>query len=984
MMKEYFKLYNEYLKKYGPRTILLMQCGGFYEVYQCETEGCDVKELSRVMNVQYTKRNKSLPLSEQNPYMLGFPLASLRKYKRILTDAGFTVAVYTQSENLKGKIERKPEGIFTFGTNIDEPDNFFESAPTEDYNSIVENNIVSIWCDEDSILHVAALDLTTGKGSVLVNPYTDEHKQFSLIHRFLQIHDSREIIYNCKDPKFKEKILENLDIDESKSTLQEIDNREHTVLAFQEEFLEKVYGKKSVISVIEFLNLEKYPGLATAWVTLIDYAYSHVPKIISNLSIPLFFEEHDHLLLENNAAEQLNLVSSNGLDIGLTSKKFSSVFQVLNNCSTPMGKRFLRKQILQPLNNIQSVKERYEASNYFSGKYTDLENYLDGIMDIEKLQRKLCLSIITSTELLQLYNSYQQIKNMLGNVSFETSFLKNVPNLEVISEMEKIYNFEGFNQEMFFNKGVYTELDDVYAEIEKDKNMLTYLQEFLNSLIQKDEKKETSAVKLENNERDGFYYVVTLKRSYAIKHQIEKLGSKFIEYGINLDKLVFKQQPRSPSVKIHYEHDSFISVKDNLGFLKEVLKKYWIKSCEELTTRFRDKFDEITDWVSRVDFIKSNLKTSTLYRYVCPEIRKARKSFIKVKGLRHPIVERLIKDKEPYIAHNITLGNGKPDGVLLYGLNSAGKSSMMKAVGISIVLAQAGLWVPADDFVFSPYKTLFTRITGNDNIFKGLSSFALEMLEVNNILKRSDENCLVIGDEICRGTETISACTIVSSILIILAKRQSSFIFASHLHDLAQIQDITSLPNLKICNMKIEITAEGKLVYHRELVSGVGETIYGIKIASCLIKDPDFALLANRMQVIHTQLYNQGHKNGGEIQVKLVEGKTSRYNSTKYVSNCEVCGAKASYKGELETHHLIHQEDCDEEGFLKDKPHLKMNSKWNLQVLCAECHDTHHALEHNRNSLIAKWKKSMSLSDVQTKLSKYNVRLSLSYIKKIK
>ena len=132
----------------------------------------------------------------------------------------------------------------------------------------------------------------------------------------------------------------------------------------------------------------------------------------------------------------------------------------------------------------------------------------------------------------------------------------------------------------------------------------------------------------------------------------------------------------------------------------------------------------------------------------------------------------------------------KQDGILLFGLNSAGKSSLQKSIGIAIIMAQMGYPVASKYFEFSPYQNLFTRISANDNIFKGLSSFALEISELRAIIKRSNENTLVIADEVCKGTEHKSSLIIVMTMLEILSKRKTSFITATHLHDLVNIERI--------------------------------------------------------------------------------------------------------------------------------------------------------------------------------------------------
>ena len=127
--------------------------------------------------------------------------------------------------------------------------------------------------------------------------------------------------------------------------------------------------------------------------------------------------------------------------------------------------------------------------------------------------------------------------------------------------------------------------------------------------------------------------------------------------------------------------------------------------------------------------------------------------------MRHPIIERLDRGTV-YVPNDISIGLADDiaqTGMLLYGTNASGKSSLMKAVGLNIIMAQAGFYVAAEEFEYIPYQRLFTRILNADNIFRGESSFAVEMGELRGILKRANGNSLVLGDELCSGTENTSA-----------------------------------------------------------------------------------------------------------------------------------------------------------------------------------------------------------------------------------
>ena len=163
-----------------------------------------------------------------------------------------------------------------------------------------------------------------------------------------------------------------------------------------------------------------------------------------------------------------------------------------------------------------------------------------------------------------------------------------------------------------------------------------------------------------------------------------------------------------------------------------------------------------------------------------------------------------------------------------------------------IVLAQAGFYVPCSSFTYKPYTAIYTRILGNDNIFKGLSTFAVEMSELGSILRGANKNTLVLGDELCTGTETTSAFCIIQAGLVWLHQRNASFIFATHFHELAEKKEIKRLERLKMKHMVVEHDEErGCLVYYRKLKDGNGSRLYGLEVCKSMPMPREFLDLAN-------------------------------------------------------------------------------------------------------------------------------------------
>lgn len=285
----------------------------------------------------------------------------------------------------------------------------------------------------------------------------------------------------------------------------------------------------------------------------------------------------------------------------------------------------------------------------------------------------------------------------------------------------------------------------------------------------------------------------------------------------------------------------------------------------------------------------------------------------------------------PYIANDIALGDGdsedgenNPSGILLYGINAAGKSSYMKSVGLAVIMAQAGMYVAADGFAFSPYDHIFTRIPSGDNLFKGQSTFVTEISELRTILNESTHRSLVIGDELASGTESVSAISIVAAGVKTLADRNASFIFATHLHEVAQLEVIKRLANVAIFHISVHYDdARGVLVYDRLLKPGCGETLYGLEVCKSLDMPLAFMQLAHTIRKEHLHL-----------SPTVVDTKVSRYSSEVFVDVCSVCHQRAE-----EVHHIQHQARADKDGFIG---RIHKNDTHNLVALCQTCHDHVH------------------------------------------
>jgi len=972
IINEYLHYYEKYYKKYGDKTIVLMQIGTFHEAYSTETRGYNLEELAKILNITFTRKNKNIDkIDESNPYLVGVPTIALQRYLTILIDNQYTVIIVDQITSPPNP-QRAVTGIYSPGTYID------------DIQTVDSNNMVCIYINDElqrdgSILMcigMSVVDLTTGKNSVYEAYSTVNDDKYALDEalRFLNSYNPKEIIIARKEINTtKYKVLENKDIIiylELESKLYKYINKiekHYYKISYLNEFLKIIYSDTGMLSPIEYIDMEMKPYALISFVILLDFAYQHNEKIVNHLDKPEIFQNKKHLILGNNAVNQLNVID-NEIAINTRNIKFRSLFDVVNNTSTAMGRRYLKSILIVPIISKKELNLRYDCIEELlkNDKYKQIENNLKCIIDLERLIRKLSLKMLNPYDFNNIYDScYELLKiidiikenKILSNILPEKDkidklniFLKDYEETFKIDEMKK-YGLKNIQTSIF--------VEGLYPNIDNKQNMMLNYVDFMNNVCKilskyvydkklKNTKNTDIKMSLKKNNRDGYYLSLTKLRAESLKNNIKNINKIKISDNFSIDpkKLKFKELEKGNTKIFLTEIAKKFNRLDETQLQSELEKEIYecyISSLDKFFNKYFDVLKINANFIAKIDFIKSSAKTAKLYNYIKPEIISGlNNGCIKCKELRHPIIER-IKLDSPYIPHDISLGKDVDDqnkedileGLLIYGTNSCGKSSLMKAIGLSIIMAQCGMYVPARKYRYAPYNALYARITGNDNIFKGMSSFVLEMTELKAILKRAGPKTIVIGDEICRGTEYISGNTIVAASLINLAKTHSTFIFASHLHYIAKMNRIKELKNVKSYHLTVDYDKPNDLlIFDRKLKDGPGESIYGINIARYIISDNKFTKL---LQEIKNELIGESNN--------IIPNKTSRYNSKVYLKNCAICKKKLKIHGEMneffDTHHINFQKNC-ENGFVKDKPHIQMNSQANLIILCKKCHNDVH------------------------------------------
>lgn len=338
---------------------------------------------------------------------------------------------------------------------------------------------------------------------------------------------------------------------------------------------------------------------------------------------------------------------------------------------------------------------------------------------------------------------------------------------------------------------------------------------------------------------------------------------------------------------------------------------------------------KISQFIAQIDVCYARTYNAVKYNYCKPIINNevcenTTKSYVNFKKIRHCLIEHL-NSNELYVTNDLSIGSTS-NGILLYGTNAVGKTSFIKSLGIAIIMAQAGMYVPCEEFTYYPYEYLFTRILGNDNIFKGLSTFAVEMSELRTILKNATSKSIILGDELCSGTETTSALSIFVASLERLHTLESTFLFATHFHEVLEYEEVKNLCKMKIYHMSVYFDYnQNALIYDRKLREGSGDSMYGLEVCKSLALPDDFIERAYSIR----NKYNK-------YNVSILEAKKSRYNSNKLRIQCEICNVYES----TEVHHLQFQKNA-KNGIINGE--FNKNHKANLINICEACHQKIHS-----------------------------------------
>ena len=775
--------HNAIKAKY-PDAILLFRVGDFYETF-----GQDAIIASQVLGITLTKRNNGAPSSSE---LAGFPYHALDTYLHKLVKAGYRVAICDQLEDpkaAKGIVKRGVTEMVTPGTTTN--DKLLEHGT---------NNFLSAVHFSDAKYGLAFLDISTGEFFV-----AEGDREYA--DKLLMGFKPAEVIFQRHyQKKFKEEFG-------SKFYTYTLDE-----WIFQQQYTQDILLKHFDTHSLKGFGIEGMPNALIAAGVLLHYLRETEHANLQHISSIQRIDQGDYLWMDRFTIRNLELLNS-PVDGGLT------LLKVLDNTCSPMGARLLKRWIVFPLKDIQKINERLDAVAHLILN-TDLRNKLMHAMqqcgDVERLVSKIPLKKINPRELLQLAKSLRQIeiiKQLCSNSEHE--YLKRIadtlnPCLYIVDKIFKdiIDNPPALaTKGGFINKNVSNDLDELRAIAYNGKEYLLQLQQ------KEAETTGISSLKIGFNNVFGYYLEVT--HIHKNKVPVEWIRKQTLT---NAERYITPEL-KDYEEKITGAEEKMLQIEMQL-FDSLVNELHDFISCIQINAQI----------VATLDCLNCFAQNALQYQYKKPILHDGDE--LVIKNGRHPVIERNLPLSESYIGNDVLLNKTEQQIIILTGPNMSGKSALLRQTGLITLMAHMGSFVPADEAHISLTDKIFTRVGASDNLSAGESTFMVEMNETASIINNMSDRCLILLDEIGRGTSTYDGISIAWSIAEHLHRspHQPKTFFATHYHELNELENkLPRVKNYHITNKEIG----NKVIFLRKLAPGGSTHSFGIHVARMAGMPPD-------------------------------------------------------------------------------------------------------------------------------------------------
>lgn len=745
------------IKKNYPDSILFFRMGDFYEMFDD-----DAVVASKILGIALTKRNKK----SANPIPLcGIPYHSYMPYLIKLLKAGKKVAICEQLEDpktVKGIVKRGVTRIVTPATVVEE----------EAQLNFDNNFLLSIYATINKA-YIVAIDVTTGETFLKNLPI--------------------EKIEDSVGGWVVKEIISNTDI-----SLSQITATKRNPVKSYDKALNKVLSHYNITS--EKALFIDDPNYIWALSMALDYLDDLI--LTTKLMLPVTLSNIDHLIIDNIAATTLELVESK-------SGNDNTLFNVLNETSTPMGTRFLKNSILRPLRDINQINHRLDIITYFLKKpsfLAEIKNLLNNVYDIERIIGRLLSNKATPKDLIWLKISIQNIP-LLNETLQDESILFSKFEME---GQEEIYNLieKSINNEPpatikegdIIKHGFNSEIDEL-------RNIKNHSKEIILSIEDK-ERRNTGINQLKIGYNKVFGYFIEVSKLNA---------SKVPDYFERKQTLANAERYIIPELK--ELETKILSAEDNLSNIEY----HMFIDIRNKVTSYADKLRILSRKIAEIDFLVSLAYVAKNNNYTVPNINE--NGIIKITEGRHPIIET--NSKVEFVPNDFELDKNNSRLLIITGPNMSGKSTYLRSCALISIMAHMGSYVPAKSADISILDRVFTRVGASDNIAKGESTFMVEMVETANILTNATKNSLIILDEIGRGTSTFDGISIAWAVSeYILNNIGAKTLFATHYYELTELGNAEGA-----CNYTVSIEEwNNEVIFLRKVIKGITDKSYGIYV----------------------------------------------------------------------------------------------------------------------------------------------------------
>ena len=770
--------------------------------------------------LELTLTGKQAGLDEKVP-MCGIPFKAYEAYLDKLVEMGYKVAIVEQVEDpklTKEMVKREVIQIVTSGTRLD--------GSIDD----TKNNFLASVTYTANSYTLSYADISTGEVYVtILDDSLQELLQEIIRHGFEEIIVSDEIDRNFINTLRKTYQL-NVTIYNDYN-----DDEQYSYIYKDLNDLRKERGIKHLLAYTVNTKKGDLSHLQAAKVELINA----------------------HLLLDEHTKRNLELTET----LRLREKTYSLLW-LLDKNQTAMGSRLLRKNLEFPLIDRKELERRYHYIEVLQTEFIlrdDLKKSLNQVYDIERLIGRVCYGNLNARDLLQLNSSLKAlptVKKILEEIKYDKK-------IETFDDLVSLFD-NSLNEEPpislkegnLIKKGYNEELDEL-------RDLSSGSKDFLLELEQK-EKERTGIknLKVGYNKVFGYYIEISKGQCDLVK---EEFGYDRRQTLSNCERFTTKELKEKESIILGAE-EKIINLEYQLFMqIREVVKRYILplQKCANILAEI--------DMLSALSFVADN------YHFVKPVLND--KNEVKIIESRHPVVEEVMaKKNEKYVANDIIMD--KDTSILLItGPNMAGKSTYMRQLAITVIMAQIGSFVPAKSCTIPVFDKIFTRIGASDDLVSGESTFMVEMKEANLAISRATKNSLILFDELGRGTATYDGMSLAQAILEYIHDNiGAKTLFSTHYHELTELA--SSLSHLKNVHVSA-VEEDGKLTFLHKIKNGSVDKSYGINVASLadlpksLIKRAEEILNVYENQEKRETIYTQTSLFDQEVEEQ--EEKENKY-----------------------------------------------------------------------------------------------------------